>query len=296
MFRKWQEKWQVSALQLVFIITTFAIGGSLCGWVGRQLLLLTGLDKGLLWILLYIVFITLLWPISVLLISIPLGQFRFFSKYVGRIFSRFGKKKTISPTTNTAKPPSQLAIFASGAGSNALKIIESLKDNSQIRVALIVCNKPGAGVVKIAENHQIPVILIEKERFFGQDAYLSALEEYKIDFIVLAGFLWKIPAVLIKAYPKKIINIHPALLPAYGGKGMYGHFVHEAVIANKESRTGISIHYVDELYDHGEIIFQAECDITATDTPETLASKIHALEHAHFPAIVKAAIEKQRAC
>jgi phosphoribosylglycinamide formyltransferase-1 len=115
-------------------------------------------------------------------------------------------------------------------------------------------------------------------------------------FIVLAGFLWKVPALLVKAYPKKMINIHPALLPAYGGKGMYGHFVHEAVIANKETRSGISIHYVDALYDHGDIIFQASCEITATDSPETLAAKVHALEHAHFPAIVKAEIEKQRGC
>ncbi len=296
MFRKWQEKWQVTSLQLVLIIATFALGGSLCGWLGRQLLLLTGLDKGLFWFILYIVLISLLWPVSVLLMSIPLGQFRFFSKYVGRIVGRFRKKKVADSSTNTEKSPSYLAIFASGAGSNALKIIESLKNNEQIKVALIVCNKPGSGVIQIAAAHQIPVLLIEKERFFKKDAYLSALEEYKIDFIVLAGFLWKIPAFLIRAYPKKIINIHPALLPAYGGKGMYGHFVHEAVIANKESRSGISIHYVDELYDHGEIIFQADCALTATDTPETLAAKIHALEHAHFPGIVIATIEKQRAC
>ncbi|MES2430179.1 MAG: phosphoribosylglycinamide formyltransferase [Bacteroidota bacterium] len=184
-----------------------------------------------------------------------------------------------------------VAIFASGAGSNAQKIILS---NPSYNIALIVCNKPEAGVLKIAAEHHIPTLLIEKERFFKEDTYLEILKGHKIDFIVLAGFLWKIPAKLIGAYPNKIINIHPALLPNYGGKGMYGSRVHEAVIAAKEKESGISIHYVDELYDHGNIIFQAKCEICEDDTADTLAQKIHALEHQHFPETIEQAIQQMQ--
>jgi len=182
----------------------------------------------------------------------------------------------------------QIAIFASGEGTNAKRIIEYLreKSNSSIVVSLIVCNKPGAGVLKLAAENDISTIMIEKEKFFRGNAYVDELKAAGIDFIVLAGFLWKIPDALIKAYRNKIINIHPALLPKYGGKGMYGHFVHEAVIANKEKESGISIHYVDEVYDHGQIILQATCPITEADTPETLAKKVQLLEHRHFPAAV----------
>jgi len=181
-----------------------------------------------------------------------------------------------------------IAIFASGAGSNAAKIIESaqLNPNTPFRVALIVCNKPGAGVANIAAAHGIPVLWIEKERFFKGDGYVADLQAHGISFIVLAGFLWKIPAALIAAYPQKIINIHPALLPKYGGKGMYGQFVHEAVIAARDTESGITIHFVDEQYDHGATIFQATCPVTADDTPESLAAKVHALEHLHFPRVV----------
>ncbi|MFM2360653.1 MAG: hypothetical protein RLY16_2646 [Bacteroidota bacterium] len=184
----------------------------------------------------------------------------------------------------------KIAIFASGAGSNAEKIISFLRASGQkdVTVGLIVCNKPGAGVIKIAENAQIPVLLIEKTPFFKENAYISALKAHQIDFIVLAGFLWKIPPALIAAFPQKIINIHPALLPKFGGKGMYGHFVHEAVIAAKELQSGITIHFVDEQYDHGATIFQATCEVDATDTAESLAQKIHQLEHQHFaPTILK---------
>lgn len=176
-----------------------------------------------------------------------------------------------------------IAIFASGAGSNAAKILEHLRDHSQLKVSLIVCNKPGAGVIQIAEKEGVKVLLIEKESFFRGDAYLPQLAAEGIDFIVLAGFLWKIPPALIQAYPGRIINIHPALLPNYGGKGMYGHHVHEAVIANREKESGITIHYVDEHYDHGDVIFQARCTVEESDTPDTLAAKIHQLEHQYFP-------------
>lgn len=185
-----------------------------------------------------------------------------------------------------------LAIFASGAGSNAQKIIEYFREHPQIQVALVVCNKPGAGVLSIAEKNGVPGLLIEKEPFFRGDSYLPALRSYHIDFIILAGFLWKVPQKLINAFPRRIINIHPALLPKYGGKGMYGGFVHSAVLANKERESGITIHYVDEHYDHGDTIFQATCPVEPGDTPETLAMKVHQLEHHYYPAIIEKTVSE----
>lgn len=184
----------------------------------------------------------------------------------------------------------QIAIFASGAGSNAARIIEHFKDDPDIKVGLIICNKPGAGVLTIAEKEGIPYVMVEKEVFFRGNAYVDELQARHIDFIVLAGFLWKVPLALVKAYKGRIINIHPALLPKYGGKGMYGKFVHEAVIAAGEKESGITIHYVDELYDHGQIIFQASCEISVDDTAESLAGKIHHLEHEHFPRVIQEVI------
>jgi phosphoribosylglycinamide formyltransferase 1 len=186
----------------------------------------------------------------------------------------------------------RLAIFASGAGSNAEKIIQYFADAAAKdeffakKIALIVCNKPTAGVLKIAEANKISSLIIEKEKFFRGNGYVDELKTAGIDFIVLAGFLWKIPSLLIHAYPRKIVNIHPALLPKYGGKGMYGMHVHEAVIANKEKESGITIHYVDDLYDHGDIIFQSRCPVMDDDTPEMLAKRIHSLEHEHYPQII----------
>ena len=144
-----------------------------------------------------------------------------------------------------------------------------------------------AGVLTIADQYNVPTLLIEKEQFFRGNAYVDELKAAKIDFIILAGFLWKIPSTLIQAYPNKIINIHPALLPKYGGKGMYGQLVHEAVLAAHEAESGISIHLVDELYDHGQIIFHASCPVLPDDTPATLAQRIHALEHKHYPKVIE---------
>ncbi|ANI90216.1 phosphoribosylglycinamide formyltransferase [Arachidicoccus ginsenosidimutans] len=180
-----------------------------------------------------------------------------------------------------------LAIFASGAGSNALKIIEHFRNNPSVSIKLILCNKPEAGVLKIADENNIQKISIEKESFFRSDKYVELLKHEDINLIVLAGFLWKVPSNLIRAFPERIINIHPALLPKYGGKGMYGHFVHEAVIAAHEKKSGITIHLVDEQYDHGKHLFQAECDVKETDTPDALAQKIHQLEHQYFPQVVE---------
>lgn len=180
-----------------------------------------------------------------------------------------------------------IAIFASGAGSNARKIIEHFSQHPKIRVDLIVCNKPQAGVLNIADEHGIPTLLLDKEQFFRGNAYVDEFKVDDIEFIVLAGFLWKVPDALIHAYPGKIVNIHPALLPKYGGKGMYGNFVHEAVIANKEKESGISIHLVDEVYDHGKIIFQTKCEVKEDDTPDTLAARIHELEHKHYAKVIE---------
>ena len=184
----------------------------------------------------------------------------------------------------------RIAIFASGAGSNAAKIIEYFSTRNTIEVAVIVCNKPDAGVLKIAADHDIPTILIGKETFFRGDAYVAELKSLNIDFIVLAGFLWKIPQQLIAAYPNKMINIHPALLPKYGGKGMYGHFVHEAVVAAGEKESGITIHYVNEHYDEGATIFQSSFPVLPSDTPEDVAKKGQVLEHRDFPQVIESLV------
>ncbi len=190
-------------------------------------------------------------------------------------------------------PLYNIAIFASGIGSNAEKIITYFKSSEKISIALLVSNNKEAGVLNIAKKNNIPIQIIEKENFFKGDAYLSELEKYQVNFIVLAGFLWKIPLKLIHAFPHAIINIHPALLPAYGGKGMYGMRVHESVIAHHEIQSGITIHYVDEIYDHGKIIFQEKCNIEKNETPDSLAAKIHQLEHTYFaPQIEKLLLSK----
>lgn len=181
----------------------------------------------------------------------------------------------------------KIAVYASGTGSNTKKIIEYFSEHPAVEVALIVCNKPGAGVLQIAADHDIPYLIIEKEKFFRGSGYVDELKDAGIVFLVLAGFLWKIPDTIISAYPRRILNIHPALLPKYGGKGMYGHHVHESVIAAGDTISGITIHYVDEHYDHGDIICQKQVDITTSDTAESLATKIHALEHTYYPVIIE---------
>ncbi|MDB5209020.1 MAG: phosphoribosylglycinamide formyltransferase [Flavisolibacter sp.] len=186
----------------------------------------------------------------------------------------------------------KIAVFASGAGSNAQALITFFRDSELATVALIVCNKPGAGVISIAEKEAVPVLVIEKETFFRGDAYLPNFKKEGIDFIVLAGFLWKIPQLLIDAYPRRIMNLHPALLPKYGGKGMYGQFVHEAVLNAGDLETGITIHYVDEHYDKGDVIFQTACPVLPGDGPEDIAQRIHRLEHLHYPRVVEEVLQK----
>jgi len=305
MFEKLQKKWKVTGLQVLVILCTFAIGGSLTGYIGKKLMNLTGLEKGLLWVIVYIILITIIWPLAVLVVSIPFGQFTFFKKYIAKLGRRIGlgsKQSGIGsgewganssmPPTHDSRLTTHIAIFASGTGTNAQKIIDHFRNHTGIKISLIICNKPGAGVLQIAAKENIPSILIEKEQFFRGNAYIDELKSFNIDFIILAGFLWKIPSSLIKAFAGRIINIHPALLPAYGGKGMYGAKVHAAVIAAGEKESGITIHYVDEIYDHGKIIFQAKCEVLATDTPDSLAQKIHLLEHEHFPLVIEKLLTK----
>jgi len=187
----------------------------------------------------------------------------------------------------------QIAIFASGAGSNAKKMIDYFRGSPRVHVRLIVTNNPNAGVVQIAREEEIPLLLVEKKQFQAS-GYVAELRNNGIDFIVLAGFLWKIPLELIEAYENKIVNIHPALLPSYGGKGMYGSAVHAAVLASKDRESGITIHFVDDKYDHGEIIFQAVCPIEEGETISTLATKIHALEYQFYaPEVEKLLINSQ---
>ena len=360
-----QEKWKVRGSQFWLIMLTFALGGSLSGRLCSFLLNLVFLEKNWAFWLVYPLFLTILWPFSVIFVSFFTGQFRFFRGYLSRVGAKvfgFGGsvatsgsydstldstsgqssfKTFAAPSTASAAPtsssvssaatsfstaaPIHIAIFASGTGSNARKIIEyfegassglaaagdssltseaSKSTSSQVKVSLIVCNVPDAGVLAIAKEKGIPTLLINKGEF-AATGYVESLHNADIQFIVLAGFLWKVPEVLVRAYQpgmkidgalvngkenvsKGIINIHPALLPKYGGKGMYGSRVHEAVIATGEKESGITIHWVNEHYDEGGIIFQATCEVVSGDTPETLADKIHVLEHAHFaPTIAK---------
>jgi folate-dependent phosphoribosylglycinamide formyltransferase PurN len=236
--------------------------------------------------------LTILWPFSVILVSFATGQFAFFKGYLGRIWGRLSGGTTSSQPASTS--PIHVAIFASGAGTNAKKIIEYFENKSTpVKISLIVCNVPGAGVLDIAKSKGIPTLMINKAEF-ASTGYVESLRNADIHFIVLAGFLWKVPEVLVNAYQpgigdaRGIINIHPALLPNYGGKGMYGSRVHEAVVAAGEKETGITIHWVDAHYDEGDIIFQASCSVETSDTAETVANKIHVLEHQHFaPTIEK---------
>lgn len=193
------------------------------------------------------------------------------------------------PPANTL--PVKIAVFASGTGTNAAKLIDYFNTSSVARVALVVCNKPGAGVLALADKAGIPTLIIEKEMFFRGDAYLPQLQAAGIGFLVLAGFLWKVPQALIDAFPRRIVNIHPALLPKFGGKGMYGQYVHEAVLQAGERETGITVHYVDEHYDSGDIIFQTACPVLDDDSPETIAARIHQLEHLHYPRVVEEAVK-----
>lgn len=181
----------------------------------------------------------------------------------------------------------RLAIFASGTGSNAKRLIDYFSENKAISVALLVSNRNEAGALEIARKSGIPAINFTKEEFYNSSTVLEKLTSEKIDFIVLAGFLIKVPDNILKAYENKIINIHPALLPDFGGKGMYGLNVHKAVIESGKSESGITIHLVNEHYDEGRILFQAKCPVLENDTAEMLAARVQELEHNYFPEAIE---------
>lgn len=181
----------------------------------------------------------------------------------------------------------RLAIFASGTGSNAKKIIEYFKDNAHIEVALVVSNKKDAGVLPMAQSHDVPQLVINRSQFYDTQSILDELKTQQIDFIILAGFLWLIPNYLVNAYGGRMVNIHPALLPKYGGKGMYGMHVHRAVKAAGDKESGMTIHWVNQQYDEGATIFQARCEINEQDTAEDIAKKVLQLEHKHFAPVVE---------
>ncbi len=337
MFERLQQKWKVGPFQIVLIIICFALGGSLTGYTAKKIMDLLSVEKDWLWTIIYVLLVTLIWPLAVVFVSFFFGQMRFFVGYVTRLGHKIGvvgsrsrkagavdssefrvqsSKNSRPPTQNSGlathdaqlttydsplptsnpsltthhSPLTSVAIFASGAGSNAQKIIDHFRNSATVKIALVVCNRKKAGVLQIAEKENIPFLVIEKEKFFSGNGYMDELASRKIGFIVLAGFLWKVPGPLIAAFPRRIINIHPALLPRYGGQGMYGSYVHEAVIGAREKESGITIHYVDEHYDNGDIILQVKCPVLDGDTPESLARRIHELEHANYPVVIEQVI------
>ena len=180
----------------------------------------------------------------------------------------------------------RLSIFVSGNGTNLQRIAEYFADKKDVEIVNVVCNNPKAYSIERAKNLGIPLRMITKEDF-RSEAFIKELQNLHVDLIVLAGFLWKIPEDLVKAFPRKIVNIHPALLPKYGGKGFYGEHVHEAVVTAKEAQSGITVHYVNEIYDSGEIILQARVSLDEKETPDSLAAKIHHLEQAYFPIAIE---------
>ncbi len=183
-----------------------------------------------------------------------------------------------------------IAIFASGSGTNAQAIIEYLKTNKQINIKCIYSNNPNAYALTRAKKFAIETSAFTRQEFYKTNTVLKQLKQQSIDFIVLAGFMWLVPTQLVNNFT--ILNIHPALLPNYGGKGMYGHFVHKAVVNNKEQQSGITIHYVNNEYDKGDIITQVICPVSPTDTADSLAAKIHILEHKHYPETILKVVKK----
>ena len=181
----------------------------------------------------------------------------------------------------------RIVIFASGSGTNAEAIARYFDQHQSIRVSLIMSNRQDAYVLERADRIKIPSFVFSRTSFYESGKVLNRLIDEHPSLIVLAGFLWLIPENILEHFPAQIINIHPALLPKYGGKGMYGSKVHESVIAAGEKESGITIHYVNRYYDKGDIIFQAPCPVLPTDTPETLAKRIHKLEHKHYPEVIE---------
>ena len=263
------------------ILCTFAITGTSTAYVSRSITAWVGFNETAYWLWAFLLRLTILifgYQFILLIVAFLLGQFKFFWNYEKKILRRMG----VLPYEQI-----KLAIFASGKGSNAEKIIQYFQNHNNTHVKLIVSSRHDAGVLDIAARYGIEAIVLDKKRFIETPEYIESLKNQGITHIVLAGFLWKVPQQLTAAYPNRIINIHPALLPSYGGKGMYGENLHEAVIASGDKESGITIHYVDEHYDNGKIIFQKKLEVLPTDTADSLAEKIHLLEHKYYPSVIK---------
>ena len=186
----------------------------------------------------------------------------------------------------------RIAIFASGSGSNAQKIIEHFKDSNEAEVSIILSNRPDAYVLERADNHEIPTHVFDRQEFYGSDKVVNLLKNLDIDLVVLAGFLWLVPQNMLDAFPGRIINIHPALLPKYGGPGMYGDRVHKAIMEAGETESGITIHYVDGEYDAGDVIYQAHFKIEKKDNLDMIKYKGQQLEHLHYPRVIENLLKK----
>ena len=281
MLNKLQQKWNVSSLQLLLILCTFAVTGTTTAVISRYITGWVGFNETTFWLwklLLRIFMLVFGYQFILMIVAFFFGQFPFFWNYEKKILRRMGILKA---------GQAKLAIFASGKGSNAEKIIQHFVNHNNIHISLIVSNKNNAGVLDIAKRSGIETLILEKKKFMESNDYVQYFKNQGITHIVLAGFLLKVPDNLIQTFNNKIINIHPALLPAYGGKGMYGEHVHQAVIQAGEKETGITIHLVDEEYDHGKTLFQAKVNVESNDTPGSLAEKVHRLEHEHYPAVIE---------
>lgn len=290
MFDKLQKKWGISGWRFFWVMVAFGFTGTTTAWISAQITSWLSVEKfSFTWWSLKIGMLLIGYQVLLLFFGFLFGQFSFFWHYERKILSRMGLLPKI-------QEPARLAVFASGAGSNARKLIEYFnldKERSKLaHVTLIVCNKPDAGVIKIADEFDIPVLHLTRAAL--ESGVHNKMFKKRTDWLILAGFLLKIPPALVQLFPRKIVNLHPALLPLHGGKGMYGHRVHEAVIASGAAESGITIHYVDEQYDHGETIFQATCAISPGETPETLAKKIHALEHTHYPEVIARLVQNAK--
>lgn len=203
-------------------------------------------------------------------------------------FYYFCRKFYMHPLFNPSpEMKKRIAIFASGTGTNAENIIRFFNNHPHAEVQLVLSNSVKAEVLQKASALGVKTVVFDRNALYESDRIAKLLQENSIDFIVLAGFLWLFPESILKDFPNKVINIHPALLPKYGGKGMYGIHIHRAVIEKKEHETGITIHYVNPVYDEGEIIFQAKTKVTPTDSAEDVARKIALLEQEHFPSIIE---------
>lgn len=282
MLENLQRKWGVKGWKFFLILCTFAVTGTFTAWVSTGITEWIDVEKySASWWALKSLVLVIGYQVFILFFGFLFGQFAFFWKFEKKLLSAIGIIKK--------DPMYRIAIFASGTGSNAEKIISAFA-KSDIKVALVVSNKKEAGVLSIAEKNNIETCLIGKD-VEEESKLLAYLGEKQISHLILAGYLWKVPDAFIQAYPKRIINIHPALLPGFGGKGMYGLRVHDAVIKAGERESGITIHFVDEVYDNGEIIFQEKVLISPDETAHSLAKKIQLLEHKHFPGIIRSAIK-----